>query len=292
MLPARRGFRWGAVFWTAVARTGAARARAWRHQSDRGSVRAQREPRLSRAGVCLRRRAGACRRRRARGARAGAAGGDRKTASARRRRAAERRPRREPGHRAGSAEARAPEPATGACARHAARPCRRHHRRRRHDQAGRARIDDAARSGGAPAGLVGRATRLDRHRRQPARLDRRAVRVRGVAAADPAIGAALWRTAGRARHDPADAPRHRPCRHHRRHGGERQPDPAGARPRSSRRNCRSGSAKASSTACSPRGLDSPRSTSRARCRSPLCRGRRWAISRKTCCASATRRSDY
>ena len=33
--------------------------------------------------------------------------------------------------------------------------------------------------GSAPAGLIGRATRLDRHRGQPARPDRRAVRVRG-----------------------------------------------------------------------------------------------------------------
>jgi len=39
------------------------------------------------------------------------------------------------------------------------------------------------------------------------------------------------RTAGRARHDRPAAPCHRACRHHRRHGGERQPDPAGARPR-------------------------------------------------------------
>ena len=80
-------------------------------------------------------------------------------------------------------ETRAPEPATGARPRRAAGPCRRHHRRRRHDPARRARIDDAARSGGAPAGLVGGAARFDRHRRQPARADRRAVRVRGVAAA-------------------------------------------------------------------------------------------------------------
>ncbi len=52
----------------------------------------------------------------------------------------------------------------------------------------------------------------------------------GLAAAGAATGAALWRQAGDARADQTDAPRHRPSRHHRRHGGERQPDPAGARP--------------------------------------------------------------
>src|SRR6202140_5076923 len=55
---------------------------------------------------------------------------------------------------------------------------------------------------------------------EPARPDRRAVCVRGISAADPAIGAALWRTAGCARHDRPDASRHRACRDHRRHGGE------------------------------------------------------------------------
>ena len=118
---------------------------------------------------------------------------------ARRRCAAQRRSRGKPRHRAGPAQDRARQPATGAGAHRAAGPCRRHHRRRRPDPAGRARTDDAARSGGAPPGLVGRAARLDRHRRQPARVDRRAVRVRRVAAAGPATGAALRRTAGRAR---------------------------------------------------------------------------------------------
>ena len=44
---------------------------------------------------------------------------------------AERRSRRKPGRRAGSPENRAPESASGAGPRHAAKPCRRHHRRRR-----------------------------------------------------------------------------------------------------------------------------------------------------------------
>src|ERR1700733_10304508 len=72
-------------------------------------------------------------------------------------------------------------------------------------------------------------TRLACHRRQSARGDRRAVRVRGILAPDPAAGAALRRTAGRARNDPVDASRGRTRRHHRRHGGERQFEPAGAR---------------------------------------------------------------
>ena len=101
------------------------------------------------------------------------------------------------------------EPATGARPRRACRPRRRHHRRRRPDQARRARTDVAARPGSAPAGLDSRAARLDRHRGQPARPDRPAVRVRRRAAADPAAGAALWRPAGHARHDPPAAPRHR-----------------------------------------------------------------------------------
>ena len=108
-------------------------------------------------------------------------GDHRKAASARRRSAAQRRPRGEPGHRRRSAQARAPEPAAGARPRRTAGSCRRHHRRRRHDQARRARIDDAARSGSAAAGLVRRATRLDRHCREPPRADRRAVRVRRLA---------------------------------------------------------------------------------------------------------------
>ena len=120
---------------------------------------------------------------RARGVRAGAACSHRETASARRRGAAQRRPRREPDHRRTISQARAPEPATGARPRVAAKPCRRHHRRRRHDQAGGARIDGAARPGGAAAGVFSRAAGLDRDRGQPARADRRAVRVRGVAAA-------------------------------------------------------------------------------------------------------------
>ena len=179
-------------------RAGAARARARHRQSDRGSVCAQRKPRLPRAGLRDCRRAGADGRDRARSVRAGAARDHRETASARRRGAAQRRPRGEPGHRRRPAQAGAPEPAAGACPRRAGKPCRRHHRRRRHDQARRARIDDAARSGGAPAGLVGRAARFDRHSGEPARADRRAVRVRGLVADDPATGAALWRTAGHA----------------------------------------------------------------------------------------------
>ena len=240
-----RGFRWGAVFWTRRRRTGAARARAQRRQSDRGSVRAQREPGLRRdwpSPSPPRWRLAVVSR--ARSVRTGAACGDRKTACARSRVLVERRPRGEPGHRAGAPEARAPESATGARPRHAAGPCRRHHRRRRHDQAGRARTDDAARSGGAAAGLFRRPTRLDRHRGQPARVDRRAVRVRGLAAADPAIGAALWRTAGRARHDPRCCATSSPI----------SPSPAAWRratawcsrcsATASRQNCRSGSAKA------------------------------------------------
>src|SRR6185312_9572394 len=85
--------------------------------------------------------------------------------------------------------------------------------------------------GSAPADLPGRATRLAGHRRQPARRDRRVVRIRGIFAPDPAVGSAVWRAAGRARNDPVDASRGRTCRHHRRHGGERQLDPAGARSR-------------------------------------------------------------
>ena len=88
----------------------------------------------------------------------------------------------------------------------------------------------AARSGSAAAGLLGRAARLDRHRDQPARGDRHHLRVRGRAAADPPAGAALWRPARRARHDPPAAPCHRASRHHRRHGRERQPGAADARP--------------------------------------------------------------
>ena len=106
-------------------------------------------------------------------------------------------------HRAGPVKLAHQNPHLARARATLARPCRRHHRRRRHDPAGGARTDDAARSGSAPAGLLGRPARLARHRRQSARPDRRAVRVRGVAAADPAIGAALWRTARRARHDRA-----------------------------------------------------------------------------------------
>ena len=78
----------------------------------------------------------------------------------------ERRSRGEPENRAGADPAGAAEPASGPCPRHAAGPCQRHHRRRRHDPAGGARADDAARPGSAPAGVGGSATRLARHRRQ------------------------------------------------------------------------------------------------------------------------------
>ena len=43
-VPARRGFRWGTLFWTAVGGLVLLGARARRRQSDRGSVRAQRRP--------------------------------------------------------------------------------------------------------------------------------------------------------------------------------------------------------------------------------------------------------
>ena len=55
---------------------------------------------------------------------------------------------------------------------------------------------------------------------QSARPDRRALRIRGVPAADPATGAPVRRTAGSARHDQADASRHRACCDNRRNGGE------------------------------------------------------------------------
>src|SRR5260370_1168941 len=80
--------------------------------------------------------------------------------------------------------------------------------------------------GGEAFGLA----RLAGHRRQSTCIDRRAVRIRSVPASDPAVGASVRRTAGSARHDPPDASRHRAYRHHRRHGGKRQPGPAGARP--------------------------------------------------------------
>ncbi len=88
-----------------------------------------------------------------------APGDDRKAASARDRGSAERRSQRKPRHRPGADKTCASEPASGAGPRRAAGPCRRYHRRRRHDPAGRARIDDAARSGGAPPGVVGGAAR-------------------------------------------------------------------------------------------------------------------------------------
>ena len=87
----------------------------------------------------------------------------------------------EPHHRAGPSQDRAPEPATGPRPRRAAKPYRRHHRRRRHDQTRRARIDDTARSGSPPPGFLRRAAGLDRYGCEPARADRCAVRVRGLA---------------------------------------------------------------------------------------------------------------
>ena len=114
--------------------------------------------------------------------------------------------------------------------------------------------------GSAAAGLVGGAARLGRHRGQPARADRRAVRVRRRAAADPATGAALWRPAGHARHDPPDAPCHRPSRHHRRHGRRATAWCSRCSATASPQSSRSGSAKACSTACSPPGSASPPST--------------------------------
>ena len=144
-VPARRGFRWGTLFWSAVGGLVLLGLRPRHRQPDRGPVRAQPDTGLCRAGIRRRRGAGAGGRHRARSLRAGAAGGDRKAASARRRSAAQRRPRREPRRRQRPAQARASEPATGPRPRRAGEPCRRHHRRRRHDQARRARIDGAAR---------------------------------------------------------------------------------------------------------------------------------------------------
>ncbi len=43
---ARRGFGWGTLFWAATAGLVRARLGPRHHQADRGSVRAQREPRL------------------------------------------------------------------------------------------------------------------------------------------------------------------------------------------------------------------------------------------------------
>ena len=134
-------------------RTGAARPRARRHPADRGSVRAQRRPRLSSDWHSLPpprwRWPSSSRAKRSawRGLRP-----SRNCICARSGGSAERRPHGKPRHRAGADKARAPEPASGAAARRAAGPCRRHHRRRRHDPARRARTDDAARPGGAPAG--------------------------------------------------------------------------------------------------------------------------------------------
>src|ERR1700751_851562 len=78
---------------------------------------------------------------------------------------------RKPRRGARSPEDCAPESPFGARPRRVAGPCRRHHRRCRHDPPCRARIDDAARCRSAAPGLARRATRLDRHRGQPARLD-------------------------------------------------------------------------------------------------------------------------
>ena len=99
MLPARPGFRWGTLFWTALGGLVLLGLGLSITQSDRGSVCAQRRPGFRRAGMRGCRGAGVDRRDRARGDRAGAARHHREDASARHRSAAQRRSRRQPDHR-------------------------------------------------------------------------------------------------------------------------------------------------------------------------------------------------
>ena len=53
LLPARRGFRWGTMFWSAAGGLVSLGLGLGHHQSGRGSVRAQPDPWLSRARPCL-----------------------------------------------------------------------------------------------------------------------------------------------------------------------------------------------------------------------------------------------
>ena len=178
LLPGRRGFGWGTLFW-------AAHGGLVLLGIGLGIIKLI-EDLFARSeslgwlglGFAARRRAGARRRHGTRGVRADAACHHRKTACARRRSAHQRRPRRQPGHRRRSRQARRTRIRIWRAPAPRCRACRRHHRRRRHDQAGRARIDDAARPGGPAHRLLGRAARLHRHRGEPARAVRRGVRVR------------------------------------------------------------------------------------------------------------------
>ena len=83
LLPARRGFRWGTMFWSAAGGLVSLGLGLAITQSDRGSLCAQPNPRLLGLGLACCRGAGARGRDRPRVVRPDAAGGDRKTASAR-----------------------------------------------------------------------------------------------------------------------------------------------------------------------------------------------------------------
>ncbi len=198
--PARKGFRWGALFWSALGGLVSLGAGLGRDAPDRGPVRALGDARLRRRRAGRARGAGAARHRRARAVRPAAARSGSRSCT--------RAPPpcslsddRDEG-RAVAAElhpAGEGEPAARARPDRADPACRRHHRRRRPRPARRARADGAARRGSPAADLAGSPTRVGGHRGQPARGDRHDLRADLGAAADPADRKALWRPARLAR---------------------------------------------------------------------------------------------
>ena len=210
LVPARRGFRWGTLFWTALG--GLVLLGAGLGVANLIEDLFARSESLGFLGLalCRRRRAGAGRRDRARGVRAGAARHHREAASARRRSARQRRSRARAAPSCGDLLKLAHQNPQLARARAALQG----HADDIIDGADMIRLaerelmtpldQEARRLVSSAAQRVSIVTAVSPR----ALIDVLFVFV-GVAAADPATGAALWRPARHARHDPADAPRHR-----------------------------------------------------------------------------------